>query len=96
MFSISIFKTNRADFVAWIQKAVPTEVRKEGIFAEMLTRSLLTADKHEAPSTHTIQAVEWACQGGPDLQKACLWGVYRFFILPRELLFFVLCFVFFS
>ena len=58
------------------------------MFAEMLTKALLAADKRDAPSSHTVEAVEWACKGGPDLQKGCLWAVYFYYCSsPSEFFF---------
>lgn len=65
-----------------MQKNVPADIRKDGIFVEMLTRALLVADRRggpEVPSPSTFREVAWACQGGVHLQTGCLWGAFLFF-----------------
>lgn len=71
--------SERPGFLSWTQETVSTDLRQDGVFAETLTRSMLVADKRDVPSSYTLEAVEWACKGGPDLQKGCLWGVYYFY-----------------
>lgn len=55
------------------------------MFADQLAKSMLTVDKHTAPSATTLQVLEWVCKESTNSQSACLWGVYRFFMeAPSE------------
>ncbi|CAN0104148.1 unnamed protein product, partial [Scytosiphon promiscuus] len=75
---------HRSGFLPWMKGAVPADVLADGMFAEHLARSLLTADNSTAPSPYTLQALEWVCkEGGPTSVKQCLWGLFRFF-LPAQ------------
>lgn len=77
---------DRSGFLPELQKLAPADVLKDGTFVDQLTRCLLVADGGAAPSTHTLQALDWACkEGGANSQGACLVGMYRFFMTnPSE------------
>lgn len=74
----------REDLVPWIQRTLPEDMLREGLFAETLTKVLLTADGGEAPSSNTLLDLEWVCKGGAELQRGCLWGTYRFLASGSE------------
>lgn len=72
---------DRSGFLSWLQATIPADVLKDGTFAEQMTRLLFTTDGSTVPSTHTLEALRWACKEGANSQLNCLWGVYLF-LLP--------------